>query len=272
MADKAILFDATKCTACRGCQVACKSWNERQAVDTKCDGTLENPPDLSNQTWLKMEFREEGNNGDLRWLFTRRSCMHCTEAACVKVCPTGALFYHPDGFVSYAKEKCSGCGYCSQFCPFNVPRLDTNRVTGKGTMDKCTACTTGGFNRIDNGLPPACVKTCPTGALTYGDRDELITTGRARVQQLMVQGHTNANLYGENVVGGTHVLYVLEDSPSVYGLVENPEVPVVATAWQDIVKPAGYAVAGLVAAGLLLNVMVARINLLRKAKKEKEGK
>ena len=269
MADKAILFDATKCTACRGCQVACKSWNEREAVKTTCQGTVENPPDLSTQTWLKMEFREVGNNGDLRWLFTRRSCMHCTEAGCVKVCPTGALFYHPDGFVSYDKNKCSGCGYCSQFCPFNVPRLNTNRVTGKGAMDKCTACTTSGLDRIDNGFQPACVKTCPTGALTYGDRQELVATGRDRIQQLIVQGRTNAYLYGEKEVGGTHVLYVLDDSPSVYGIVENPEVPVAATAWQDILKPIGYAAAGLAALGLLLNVMVARAKLLSK---EKGGK
>lgn len=272
MAAKAILFDATKCTACRGCQVACKSWNELEAVKTTCQGTTESPADLSTQTWLKMEFREVGNNGDLRWLFTRRSCMHCTEAGCVKVCPTGALFYHNDGFVSYDKNKCSGCGYCSQFCPFNVPRLNTNRVTGKGVMDKCTACTTGGLDRIDNGFQPACVKTCPTGALTFGDRQELVANGRAKVQQLVVQGHTNAYLYGENEVGGTHVLYVLDDAPSVYGIVENPEVPVAATAWQDILKPIGYAAAGLAALGLLMNVMVARINLRRKEKKEKGGK
>ena len=278
MADKAILFDATKCTACRGCQVACKSWNEREAVQTTCQGTIENPPDLSPQTWIKMEFREVGNNGDLRWLFTRRACMHCTDAACVKVCPTGALFYHSLGFVSYDRGKCSGCGYCSQFCPFNVPRLNTNRVTGKGLMDKCTACTTSGLDRIDNvdnvgnELTPACVKTCPTGALTYGNRDELITTGSAKVQQLIVQGRKKAYLYGENEAGGTHVLYVLDDSPSVYGIVENPKVPVAATAWENIVKPAGYAIAGLAALGLLMNVMVARINLRRKEKKEKGGK
>jgi formate dehydrogenase iron-sulfur subunit len=135
-------------------------------------------------------------------------------------------------------------------------------------MDKCTACTTLGLDRIDNGFTPACVKTCPTGALTYGDRDELIATGSARVQQLVVQGHKKAYLYGENEVGGTHVLYVLDDSPSVYGIVENPKVPVAATAWQDILKPIGYAAVGIVGLGLLLNVMVARAKLLKK----KEGK
>ncbi len=272
MADKAILFDASKCTACRACQVACKAWNEREAEQTSNRGTIENPKDLSTNTWIKMEFREVDNNGDFRWLFTRRACMHCGDASCVKVCPTGALFYHPDGFVSYDKDKCSGCGYCSQFCPFNVPRLNTNRVTGAGKMDKCTACTSSGLNRIDNGFQPACVKTCLSGALTYGDRDELITTGSARVQQLVAQGHTNAYLYGEKEAGGTHVLYILDDSPSVYGIVENPKVPVAATAWENILKPVGYAVAGVAALGLLMNVMVARVNLRNKEKKEKGGK
>jgi len=268
MADKAILYDASKCTSCRGCQVACKSWNEREAEKTTNHGTIENPPDLSTQTWLKMEFREVGNNGDLRWLFTRRACMHCTDAACVKVCPTGALYYHSLGFVGYDRGKCSGCGYCKEFCPFDVPRLNTNRGSGLGRMDKCTACTTFGLDRIDNGFTPACVKTCPTGALTYGDREELLATGRVRVQQLIVQGYKNAYLYGKNEVGGTHVLYVLEDLPSVYGIVESPKVPPVAVAWQDIIKPLGWAAVGLVGAGLILNVMVARAKLLR----EKEGK
>jgi formate dehydrogenase beta subunit len=268
MADKAILYDASKCTACRGCQVACKSWNEREAEKTTNRGTVENPPDLSPQTWLKMEFREVGNNGSVRWLFTRRACMHCTDAACVKVCPTGALFYHTLGFVSYDRGKCSGCGYCSQFCPFKVPRLDTNRGNGLGRMDKCTLCTTFGLDRIDNNQSPACVKTCPTGALTFGNRDDLLTAGKTSVQALRTQGFSNANLYGENQLGGLHVLYSLEDSPEVYGLPVDPKYPAVATAWQDIIKPLGWAAIGLVGAGLILNVMVARAKLLR----EKEDK
>jgi len=267
MADKAILYDATKCTACRGCQVACKQWNEREGETTINWGSYENPKDLSTQTWLKIEFREYPDNGSVKWLFTRRSCMHCTDAACVKVCPTGALFYHPLGFVSYDRGKCSGCGYCSQFCPFNVPRLDTNRGSGLGRMDKCTLCTTQGLDRIDNGYEPACVKTCPPDALVYGDRAQLMTTGKAKVQALKAQGYTNANLYGEKELGGLHVLYALDDSPAVYGLPADPQYPAVATAWQDIIKPIGFAAVGIVGLGLLLNVMVARAKLI----KEKEG-
>jgi len=263
MAQKAILYDASKCTACRGCQVACKQWHELEGEKTTNTGSYENPPDLSNETWLKMEFREVARNGTLRWLFTRRSCMHCTDAACVSVCPTGALFYHPDGFVSIDKGKCTECGYCIEFCPFDVPRLDTSRITGLGKrVDKCTACTTPGLARIDNNLEPACVKTCPPAALVYGDRDELLSAAKTRVEDLKAQGHAGANLYGENELGGLHVLYVLEEDPGDYGLVVDPQISGTVTAWQDVIKPLGYAAVGLVALGLVINIMIARARIV----------
>ena len=266
MAEKAILFDATKCMGCRACQVACKQWNELEGEVTTNWGSYENPRDLSPQTWLKMEFREIEANGALRWLFLRRSCMHCTNAACVEVCPTKALYYHPLGFVSYDKGKCGGCGYCAQFCPFNVPRLNTNRASGLGRMDKCTLCTIQGLDRIDNDLEPACVKTCPPQALNYDNRDQLITRGKARIEELKAQGYNDATLYGENVVGGTHVLYVLDQSPAQYGLPTDPKVPTASTVWQNVIQPLGYAALGLVGIGLLLNIMVARANMLNERK------
>ena len=120
---KAILFDSTKCTACRGCQVACKQWNNLEADETVNTGTYENPPDLSSRTWLKMRFNEKETDGKMEWLFTRRACMHCTEAGCVKVCPTGAVFHHEEGFVAYNKDICSGCGYCVDYCAYDVLKL-----------------------------------------------------------------------------------------------------------------------------------------------------
>jgi formate dehydrogenase iron-sulfur subunit len=260
MADKAILYDATKCTACRGCQVACKQWNDLEGVKTTNRGTYENPPDLSWNTWLKMEFREVGNNGDLRWLFTRRSCMHCTEAACVEVCPTQALYHHELGFVAYDKDKCSGCGYCVEACPFDVPRSGSGAITGIRTMNKCTLCQ----DRVTNDLTPACVKTCPTGALQYGDREALLLEGKARVASL----GGDATLYGEEELGGLHVLYVLDDKPEVYGLPVDPKVPATSTVWQDVLQPIGWGVAGLAALGLGFNYVIAK----RKIKIESEGK
>jgi formate dehydrogenase iron-sulfur subunit len=260
MSDKAILFDSTKCIACRGCQVACKQWNELSAEETVNSGSYENPPDLSPTTWLTIKFFEKSEGNSIDWLFGRRSCMHCTDAACVEVCPSGALSHSEYGFVIYDKDKCIGCGYCSQHCPFDIPRLDTNIVTGVGKMDKCSLCTTPGLDRVSAGELPACVKTCPTGALIFGDREELLARGHSLVDSLKVgnsKAYPNATLYGEHELGGLHVLYVLTDSPEFYGLPEDPKFPVVATIYKDILGPVARIAWPLVAAGLALNVLVA---------------
>lgn len=267
MAEKAILYDAARCTACRGCQAACKQWNENdegEGEKTFNRGSYENPPDLSPQTWLKMEFREVDPGGKVRWLFNRRSCMHCTDAGCVKVCPNDSLFYNKLGFVSYHKDICIGCGYCVEGCPFHVPRMTSNLVTGIAKADKCTFCTTPGLDRIVQGWEPACVKSCPPNALEYGDRDKLVAEGRKRVEALKAKGYVNAYLYGDKELGGLHVIYALDDSPEVYGLPIEPRIPAVVTAWQDVVQPLGWALGGLTILGLGLNYLVARQTKLTK--------
>ncbi len=258
MAEKAILFDTTKCMACRACQVACKQWNGLEGEQTTNRGGYENPPDLSAQTWIKVKFIEAERQGKINWLFTRQACMHCTDAACIKVCPTKALYRHELGFVAYDKDLCSGCGYCVDFCPFHVPRSQRNLITGIAKMNKCTLCTTPGLDRIAEGYAPACVKTCPPNALVFGDRDQLVAEGTKRIQALKSQGYSNSYLYGEKELDGLHVMYVLDDSPGVYELPVNPQVPAVTIAWQDVIQPLGWMLGGLTIIGLGLNYLVAR--------------
>ena len=267
MNEKAILYDATKCTACRGCQVACKQWNELKSEVTTNRGTYENPPDLSPDTWLTIKFNEEFTNGTHRWLFTRYSCMHCTDAACINVCPSGALHHNEHGFVVYDKDKCIGCGYCGQYCPFDVPRLNAGRITGVGKIDKCTLCTAPGLDRLSTVEEPACVKTCPTGALIYGDRDELVAEGKSRVATLIDSNpntYSQASLYGEKELSGLHVLYVLADSPKTYGLPEEPQFPVTATIQRDIFQPLTWAIWSVAGVGLALNALIARARQIQK--------
>jgi len=200
---------------------ACKSWNEHEAEETTNRGSYENPEELSPETWVKMRFIETERDGKFAWLFARRACMHCTDASCAIVCPTGAILKTDEGFVHIDQEWCIGCGNCVQACPFDVPHKDHHHT---GTAMKCTGCTSTGLNRQDAGLAPACVTTCPTGALKFGERDELIEEANQRIADLKARGSSNATLYGKNELGGLHVLYVLDDTPEAYGLPESPKV------------------------------------------------
>ena len=237
------LIDLSRCTACRGCQIACKQWNELPASKTNNFGSYQNPPDLQSNTWTLIRFQEHvDSNGKLRWLFRKDGCMHCTDAGCVKVCPTGALYHTEFGSVSMHAEKCIGCKECVYACPFGVPKYDaaTNKIS------KCDLC----YTRLAANQLPACVLSCPTGTLAIGTKDEMLQKAYARVKEL----GGDASVYGDKFVDGTHVIYVLTEKPAVYDkLPESPKVPLSIIVWKDVLKPAGLLAAGGVVAGAFLH-------------------
>lgn len=249
--DVAILYDPVKCVGCRACQMACKRWNKLPNESTDPLGLYESPRDLSAITWNIIKLRRT----EVGWHFFNHQCMHCTDAACVEVCPTGALYHDPMGFVALDREKCNGCGYCTQFCPYGVPHLRvSNALTGEAKSAKCTFCQ----DRLRAGIGgPSCAEICPVGALTWGKREELLEKGRARVSELQAKG-INARLYGETEAGGLHRLSILLDEPEQYGLPSVPRTPAFARAWQRVIQPLGTGFFGALLLGILGAFLIVR--------------
>jgi len=214
----AMLIDVDKCMGCRGCQVACKQWNQLPAMKTKFTGSYQNPPELSSKTWTLVTFNEVPGevNGAPKWLFRKSQCMHCEEAACLQVCPTGAIKRNEKGIVYIEQSICTGCKYCVETCPFGTPHPDPDT----GTAMKCRMC----LDRVSNGMKPACVTACPTGALDFGPRDGMLSVARERKDALASQGYS-PRIYGEKELGGLGAIYVLPEKASLYGLPEDPKLP-----------------------------------------------
>src|SRR5512133_3521896 len=135
----AILIDTTRCIGCRGCQVACKSWNELPATKTAFSPTGSSPQRLDADTFTRVIFAESAApDGGTRWSFVKRQCMHCREPACASVCPVGALKKTASGPVVYDDSRCIGCRVCMLACPFNVPKFEWSASVPY--IRKCTCC------------------------------------------------------------------------------------------------------------------------------------
>ncbi len=214
------LVDIDLCIGCKACEIACKEWNGLAPDDTFNFGSYQSHEDLTANTWDLMRFNEvDLDNGDLAWLIRKDSCLHCDEPGCLLACPApGAVIQYENGIVDFDQTKCIGCQYCVTGCPFDIPRFDSH--TKK--VYKCTMC----VDRVGAGMEPACVHSCPTGAIRFGSRQEMVAYGESKVDKLKDRGFENATLYDPSGVGGLHMMYVVPRGEMLdeYGLPEDPEV------------------------------------------------
>jgi formate dehydrogenase iron-sulfur subunit len=228
------LIDVSTCIGCKACQVACMQWNDLRDVVGTTHGTYDNPTDLSAESWTVMRFSEvEPEENRLEWLIRKDGCMHCADPGCLKACPSpGAIIQYSNGIVDFISEHCIGCGNCVTGCPFNIPRL-----SGKDSKAyKCSLCS----DRVGVGLEPACIKSCPTGALHFGTKEDMHAYAAERVADLNERGFDKAGVYDPAGVGGTHVMYVLQhaDRPELYhGLPGNPRISPLVSLWKGVAKP-----------------------------------
>jgi formate dehydrogenase iron-sulfur subunit len=283
--------DTSVCIGCKACEVACKEWNAIPEDGLNFTGmSYDNTGGLGADSWRHVAFIEqrkplalqesgvahdgmdvaglapEGSGTapaeakmtpttpgtpspdgrtELRWLMSSDVCKHCTHAACLDVCPTGSLFRTEFGTVVVQEDICNGCGYCIPACPYGV--IDQRKEDGRAW--KCTMC----YDRLGEGMEPACAQACPTDSIQFGPLEELRERAQGRVGQLVEAGVTDARLYGEDPsdgVGGAGAFFLLLDEPEVYGL---PPDPVVTTRdlpamWKHAAVAAGTAVLAVAAA------------------------
>lgn len=227
------LIDVSKCIGCKACQVACMEWNDTRDEIGSNHGVYENPMDLTASSWTLMRFAEVETERGLEWLIRKDGCMHCAKPGCLQACPApGAIVQYSNGIVDFHEENCIGCGYCIAGCPFDIPRL-----SGKDQkVYKCTLCS----DRVAVGLEPACVKTCPTGAIVFGTKEEMQHHAGQRIADLKARGYAQAGLYDPQGVDGTHVMYVLQhaDRPELYaGLPKDPVISASVDLWKGVAKP-----------------------------------
>jgi formate dehydrogenase iron-sulfur subunit len=206
---KTFFVDLTKCTACRGCQVACKQWKKLPAEKTENWGSHQNPKDLSGVTLKLVRFNEVEKNGKMQWLFFPEQCRHCVEPPCLDAMTVPGSIVHDKetGAVIYtdltAKEKDKEAFQAA--CPYDIPRINAET----GAVVKCDMC----IDRVKVGLLPACVKTCPTGAMNFGDRDEMLTLADKKLNEAQKK-FPNAELIDAEDV---RVVYLVQtDADSYY--------------------------------------------------------
>jgi formate dehydrogenase iron-sulfur subunit len=241
-ARRGFFTDTTVCIGCKACEVACKEWNHVPEDGMEFTGmSYDNSVGLGASTWRHVAFVEQrkplgdqeafpasglaSERPSFRWLMESDVCKHCTHAACLDVCPTGALFRTEFGTVVVQDPVCNGCGYCVPACPYGVieRREGPQDDSSVGLAQKCTLC----YDRLKSDLTPACAKACPTASIQFGELDELRERAAQRLGELHGAGVEEARLYGadpDDGVGGAGAFFLLLDEPEVYGLPPDPVV------------------------------------------------
>jgi len=238
--------DTSICIGCKACEIACKQWNQLPASEPQWTGSsYDNTGQLSATTWRHVQFIEHIErpgipllqsdtvllpdaqsmampffNND-RWLMQSDVCKHCANAPCLEACPTGSIIRTEFDTVYVQQDICNGCGYCIVACPFGVIARDQY---GDRKAHKCTLC----YDRLKEGLEPACAKVCPTDSIQFGEVEQLKAHARERLGILHERGVKEAQLYGvdDNILdGGLNSFFLLLDQPEVYNLPQNPQRP-----------------------------------------------
>jgi len=247
--------DTSLCIGCKACEIACKQWNQLPATPPSWSGTsYDNTQQLGATTWRHVQFIEQigrrsapdlpllsgqnagQSNGEVsavavgtslpffntdRWLMESDVCKHCVNAPCQEACPTGAIIHTEFDTVYVQQDICNGCGYCVVACPFGVIARDEE---GDRLAHKCTLC----YDRLKDGLEPACAKACPTDSITFGEVEQLKRQARERLGLLHERGVSEARLYGVDddiLDGGLNSFFLLLDEPEEYNLPGDPPRP-----------------------------------------------
>lgn len=245
----AILVDVSSCIGCKACEAACSQWHDLKPP-LQTDVGYQSHTGLLPNLFMYMRFQEADSDRGVVWFITKYQCMHCENPGCLMACPSpGAIIQYENGVVDFDHSKCIGCKFCLSGCPFDVPRYDANNKPWK-----CNFC----IDRVSSGLEPMCVKTCPTNALHFGTKEEMLFRANKILEGLKKRGFDKVTIYDPPGVGGTGYIYVLPhgDKPEMYGLPKEASISPWISFWKGPLKLVGSLVLWASIVGVFLQLIL----------------